>query len=106
VTGPQCLAPSSSCAHHVIELPAPGRVDVVLDWISPLNGVALQLLAGRCPGDPSSCAARVVDVGPSESGAKPARASRENVPAGPYTLLVYNQGSGAEVVRYEVWMTP
>jgi hypothetical protein len=101
--GPPCTAAWSSCAHKTFVLPTAGRVDVVVDWVSPLNRVAFQLLAGDCPGF-SPCGQGVIDG--SLPGVKPNRGSNASLPAGPYTLAISNGGPGPEVVRCEVWLTP
>lgn len=75
----------------------------MVDWGSPLNVVAFNVFAGHYS-DVPSCSQLVGNAG--GPGVKPARASRENLPAGPYTLRVGNGGPGAETVRYEVWLTP
>jgi hypothetical protein len=68
---PQCSASSSSCSDEPFDLPAAGRVDIVVDWGSPLNRVAFNLFAGHCSGVPS-CSQLVSDGG--GPGVKPARA--------------------------------
>lgn len=105
-TAPRCTAASSSCALHLIDLPAAGRVDIAADWESPVNRVPFQLLAGHCGAGPATCGARIIDVSVAAPTAKPTRASRPDLAAGPYTLVVFNRGPGPEVARYEVWLTP
>lgn len=97
-----CTATSSSCSHENFDVPTAGRVDVMVDWGSPLNNAAFNVFPGHCSGV-TSCGAPLGFH--TRVGAKPARAS-SSLQAGPYTLRVSNGGPGPETVRYEVWLTP
>ena len=100
--GGGCTGPGASCAPRLFTVDADGRIEVVIDWESPLNRAAATLKPGHCPTDFFACGPHV-QLNP-RMGAKPARAA-ENVTAGPYTLWVSNS-RGPENVRYEVWLTP
>jgi len=100
-TGSACM-PISSCSHESFELPASGRVDIVMDWVSPLDAVGFDVYAGRCvyPG----CFPTLLTSGP--ANAKPMRGRGPRFAAGPYTFVPRNAGPGIEDVTYEVWLSP
>jgi hypothetical protein len=83
-------------------LPAPGNVDVTLDWVSPLNDVSLVVFQGTCSTVPcpGSIAATVRD-----DHVKP-RVASNRVAAGEYSIRIDNLGPGAEACRYQVRLSP
>lgn len=95
-------ATTAACAHVPFELPVPGRVDVVVDWTSPLAMVGFSAYAGRCAYP--RCVPPLFLSG--AANVKPIRASSPRLGAGAYTLQIHNSGPGNETVLYEVWLTP
>jgi len=89
--------------HIPVSLPAAGRVDIVVDWSSPLNKIIFSFYKGNGTCRQFPCPGAVVEDLIGER-VKPLPASADNVPPGDYTLWV--AGTPVETVRYEVRLTP
>jgi hypothetical protein len=83
-------------------VPAPGNVDVTIDWVSPLNNVTVVLFEGVCSTVP--CSGRIVSFVRDEH-VKP-RVASGRVAAGDYSIRIDNVGPGAESCRYQVRLRP
>jgi hypothetical protein len=83
---------------------AAGRVDVVVDWTSPLNTIDMSGYEGRC--DAVGRCGRIV-MTTRVTGVKPLSATFDSprLPPGEYTVRIDNLGPGEETVRYEVRLT-
>jgi hypothetical protein len=84
---------------------ATGRIDVLVDWVSPLNRIDVVGFAGHCS-SAGTCGSLVMSGG--EVDLKPRHGTFDNprTPPGDYTLRIDNLGPGDETVRYEVRLTP
>jgi hypothetical protein len=83
-------------------VPAPGNLDVTVDWLSPLNNVSVVLFEGACSTAP--CSARLV-TSVRDDHVKP-RVASGRVAAGDYSIRIDNVGPGAESCRYQVRLRP
>ena len=83
---------------------AVGRVDVVVDWESPLNTIDMSGYEGRC--DAVGRCGRIV-MTTRVTGVKPLAGTFDapRLPPGEYTVRIDNLGPGEETVRYEVRLT-
>lgn len=81
------------------------EVDLVVDWVSPLNNVVFTLHRGMCSGTGPCDSLEFVPL-QDVTGVTPLRRSIRNLAAGPYTMRIDNLGPGAETVHYEAWLTP
>jgi hypothetical protein len=81
------------------------RVDIFVDWDSPLDEVGFSLYAGTCAGNEFCAALQYVSV-PTVTNLKPIRTYASDLRRGDYTLRLWNVGPGSESVRYEVRSTP
>lgn len=84
-------------------VPQTGRVDMTLDWDSPLLTAYLVLFSGPCSSVP--CPGSLVPLQES-SGVKPVQRSTSSLQPGEYTLRLDYGGAAAVVLRYEVRFTP
>jgi len=91
-------AGSASQARIPFQVPAPGTLDLLVDWQSPTNNVIPHLCAGEVPAG-LGCVP-IID-GNRFSGRKPMVASAA-VSAGLHTLWISNDGAGEERVEYTV----
>lgn len=83
---------------------AVGRVDVAVDWLSPLNTIDMSGYEGRC--DAVGRCGRIV-MTTRATGVKPLAGTFDSphLPPGEYTVRIDNLGPGEETVRYEVRLT-
>jgi hypothetical protein len=81
-----------------------GRIDIRVDWTSPLDNVDVSLSQGDCSGPAgASCRDFLRHIAASHDvDFKPERLSVPDLPADIYTLMIDNLGPGSETVRYEV----
>jgi hypothetical protein len=95
-------SPGAARAFVPFSLGAKGRVDVIVDWVSPLDVVDFSAYEGACSTVP--CPGMIV-IASMTYNVKPA--SGYNIlDAGDYTIRLDNLGPGPETVRYEVRLTP
>jgi hypothetical protein len=82
-----------------------GRIEVRVDWGSPLNRIDFSGYERHC-GSIGSCGTIRMTV--RATNVKPLTATFDNpvTPAGDYTVRIDNLGPGEETVRYEVRLTP
>lgn len=81
-----------------------GRIDVLVDWVSPLNGIDFSGYEGHCNAI-GSCG--MIRMSVRTSHVKPLAATFDSprTPAGPYTIRIDNLGPDEETVRYEIRLT-
>ena len=84
---------------------AAGRLDVVVDWVSPLNSIDFSGYEGHC-NSIGSCGRIRLTV--RDFFVKPLIATFDDprTPPGAYTIRIDNLGPGEETVRYEVRLMP
>lgn len=85
--------------------PVAGRIDVLVDWVSPLNGIDFSGYERHCNSIGSCGTIRMIGR---QSNVKPLASTFDSPrsPAGEYTIRIDNLGPGEETVRYEVRLTP
>ena len=84
-------------------VPARGRVDMILDWDSPLLSANFVLWEGPCSSQP--CPGRFIPL-QDTSGVKPVQKSTSTLVPGEYTLRIDYSGTAGIVLRYGVLFTP
>jgi hypothetical protein len=82
--------------------PTAGRIDVAVDWTSPLNKVDFAGFVNHC-NSAGTCGRLIFSSG--FDNVKPLTESTHQ-PGGEYTLRIDNLGPDHETVRYEVRFTP
>ena len=84
---------------------AAGRLDVVVDWVSPLNHIDFSGYEGHCDAI-GSCG--MIRMTVRTDRVKPLTATFDSprMPAGDYTIRIDNLGPAEETVRYQVRLTP
>jgi len=84
---------------------AAGRLDVVVDWVSPLNSIDFSGYEGHCNSTGSCGRIRLIVR---NLFVKPLMATFDDprTPPGAYTIRIDNLGPGEETVRYEVRLMP
>lgn len=90
-------------AYLGFEVPAPGTLDIVVDWSAPSNKIIAHVCRQAPPAFPLGCSP-IID-GNRFPGHKPMIASVRTI-AGTHTLWISNVGPGAEKIRYEAGLVP
>jgi hypothetical protein len=82
-----------------------GRIDVSIDWVSPLASLDMSGYEGECAAVPCPGAIRMTIR---DLGVKPLAGTFDGspTPAGSYTVRIDNLGSATERVTYTVRLTP
>jgi hypothetical protein len=97
------MAPATRWYFVSFRVPEPGRVDMTLDWDSPLLTANFVLWAGACSSQP--CPGAFIPL-QDLTGVKPMQKSTSTLQPGEYTLRLDYSNAAAVVLRYGVRLTP